>query len=129
MNDMGNNYDSRFGGGTMMNPFQMPGMNSEISNQNSMLDTIRKTDEATFDVEDLVKKIDAKIAELEAEEKNQSDNSEKQEDKFNINDLSPDRVIEAETTPVEKEVPVKEEQPKDKTISDEAFFDDFFSDE
>ena len=149
MNDMGNNYDSRFGGGTMMNPFQMPGMNignnlgggtmmnplqmpgmnSEISNQNSMLDTIRKTDEATFDVEDLVKKIDAKIAELEAEEKNQSDDSEKQEDKFNINDLSPDRVIEAETTPVEKEVPVKEEQPKDKTISDEAFFDDFFSDE
>ena len=65
-----------------------------------------------LNVDDLVKRIDAKIAELEEEEKREKEQQEKQK-----------------TTVPKKEEPIKEEKFDINEITDDQFFDDFFSDE
>lgn len=153
-------------GNPMMNPFAMGGFNGGNRTMppiNSPVDTDDDDDGGSFNVEDLVKKIDAKIAELEAQEKleeskNTTDDVKEAEiveevnnnvnttvdtntnnnaveeskvdnnvnttnvidttnnnlDRVNINDLSNSNTVEE----------VKEEK-----TTEDAFFDDFFSDD
>ena len=173
MNDIesSNNNAPMFGGANpfvnpMMNPFAMGGFNGGNRTMppiNSPVDTDDDDDGGSFNVEDLVKKIDAKIAELEAQEKleeskNTTDDVKEAEiveevnnnvnttvdtntnnnaleeskvdnnvnttnvidttnnnlDRININDLSNSNTVEE----------VKEEK-----TTEDAFFDDFFSDD
>ncbi len=117
-----------FGGSSpMVNPFaigQMP-MSNQTTSLNSSDDM---KEESTFNVEDLVKKIDAKIAELEEEERKEQQ-EKKQNDNMvdpNLNDLINNNEPIKEAIIEEKpEVPKKEENK----VSDDAFFDDFFSDD
>lgn len=119
-----------FGGGAgpfMGNPFisQNPFMNMpNFANESNDI----PEDEEKFNIDDLVKKIDAKIAEIEKEE--QSQNA--------VIDVKP----EEETTPVtpvetkqpEKQSPTSEQNTQiqrmyEDNTSDDDFFDDFFSDD
>lgn len=169
MNDIesSNNNASMFGGANpfvnpMMNPFAMGGFNGGNRTMppiNSPVDTDDDDDGGSFNVEDLVKKIDAKIAELEAQEKleeskNTTDDVKEAEiveevknnvnttvdtntnnnvveeskvdnntnvidtnnnlDRVNINDLSNSNTVE---------------ELKEEKTTEDAFFDDFFSDD
>ena len=114
MNEMMNNIDipGGFGQGAMMNPFMPnPGM-GQIS-PSPMFESNKPSSEPTFNVEDLVKKIDAKIAELEEEERKEQEEKVEKQDTLKLNDL----------------VNQKDESEETSQISDDAFFDDFFSDE
>ena len=81
----------------------------------------------SFNIDDLVKKIDAKIAEIEKEEEennnnnNHVDNVQKEIGSVSLNDL----VME---TP-DKEENVAIEKMYDSSTNDDDFFDDFFSDD
>ena len=142
-----------FGSGpSMMNPFamasQMPnmrttpsGLNMDLFNQSS------KSSESTFNVEDLVKKIDAKIAELEEEERKEQELQNKQkENLINESKITEEIInkkpIEAEHFNIEdlvnknndinnitKDEMITENKKQESSVSDDAFFDDFFSDE
>ena len=112
--------------------------------QNSMIDT----PSSDFDIDELVKKIDAKIAELEEEEKNNDDNDNKvieMESQENttpkIEELVPresmiDKTNESNdkesiTTSInidELSKPIAQ-QSNSKDEDDDVFFDDFFSDD
>ena len=75
--------------------------------------------DTNFDVDDLVKRIDAKIAELEEEERLEK---EKEQAKLNSAPINGTNTIE----------PIENVDVKPKTINgvtDDQFFDDFFSDE
>ena len=117
-----------FGGSSpMVNPFaigQMP-MSNQTTSLNSSDDM---KEESTFNVEDLVKKIDAKIAELEEEERKEQQEKKQNNNMVdpNLNDLINNNEPIKEAIIEEKpEVPKKEENK----VSDDAFFDDFFSDD
>ena len=111
---VGGGYSSPFGGPPpMMNPFLS---NSEPSN---------KSDSA-FNVDDLVKRIDAKIAELEKEEAEEK----------NKDVTPPVEVIEnKDSNKVEQ--PIKEPEDKvnlkdisfNNNVQEDSFFDDFFDDD
>ena len=117
-----------FGGSSpMMNPFAM-GMSEPMSNQTESLNKIDNTSrESTFNVEDLVKKIDAKIAELEEQERQEqeSNNTNNTNSTLNLNDLVNNK-DEVKDAVIEEKLPEKKEE---QNVSDDAFFDDFFSDE
>ena len=104
----GNPFANSLGGS---NPFS-GGLNSLINNSEGN----DSSDSTSFNVDDLVKKIDAKIAELEEEEKREK---ELEENKHNS-------VIEAETDI--KDNISDSSMYEDGTDSDD-FFDDFFSDD
>lgn len=119
-----------FGGGTgpfMGNPFmsQNPFMNMpNFANESNDI----PEDEEKFNIDDLVKKIDAKIAEIEKEE--QSQNA--------VIDVKPEEestpVTPAETKQPEKQSPTSEQNTQiqrmyEDNTSDDDFFDDFFSDD
>ena len=77
-----------------------------------------------FNVDDLVKRIDAKIAELEEEERQEKLRSESE------NNFVDEVKEEEKTTDVIDETKIYEEQKKNNNgITDDQFFDDFFSDE
>ena len=69
---------------------------------------------SSFDVDELVKRIDAKIAELEEEERLEKE-KEKEKKKLEADDSDKDFDV---TETYEKSKPV--------SISDDQFFDDFF---
>ena len=79
----------------------------------------------SFNIDDLVKKIDAKIAEIEKEEEenknNQTDNEHIESGSVSLNDL----VME---TP-DKDENIAIEKMYDSSTNDDDFFDDFFSDD
>ena len=113
-----------FGGGAgpfMGNPFMnMPNFANESNDI--------PEDEEKFNIDDLVKKIDAKIAEIEKEE--QSQNA--------VIDVKPEEestpVTPAETKQPEKQSPTSEQNTQiqrmyEDNTSDDDFFDDFFSDD
>ncbi len=119
-----------FGGGTgpfMGNPFmsQNPFMNMpNFANESNDI----PEDEEKFNIDDLVKKIDAKIAEIEKEE--QSQNA--------VIDVKPEEestpVTPVETKQPEKQSPTSEQNTQiqrmyEDNTSDDDFFDDFFSDD
>ena len=110
------------------NSSTLPFMNSNVENSSST--------KPSFDVDELVKKIDAKIAELEKEE---AMNKQKQQQKLDamkakeekpVNDVSP--IKEVVTKPIpEVEKDIKEQPKKEVNLSlddedDDDFFDDFF---
>ncbi|MBP5678731.1 MAG: type IV secretory system conjugative DNA transfer family protein [Bacilli bacterium] len=91
-------------------------------------------DDLGFDVDELVKKIDAKIAELEAEEKRNQEEEEKRKQGDHLAEIT-----KLDTTALEesvKEVPKEEAKPvpkeesnlkiEDSDEDDDDFFDDFF---
>lgn len=95
-----------------------------------------------LNVEDLVKKIDARIAEIEEQEKKEKELAEKK-DNLDIGKAKPKEII-AKDIKVKKEPIIEEKKPKkeivpekiddDKKISqekitDDQFFDDFFYDD
>lgn len=99
---------SPFGGNNMVNPFGMP----QSTNSNN-----------GFDVDDLVKRIDAKIAELEEEERLEKLEQENQNKQDEIKD---------ETTENDNQAPIvqpEQQKPEKSEVTDDQFFDDFFSDE
>lgn len=119
-----------FGGGAgpfMGNPFisQNPFMNMpNFANESNDI----PEDEEKFNIDDLVKKIDAKIAEIEKEE--QSQNA--------VIDVKPEEestpATPAETKQPEKQSPTSEQNTQiqrmyEDNTSDDDFFDDFFSDD
>lgn len=98
------------------------GENSDFPPLFGMPDMSKKSPKPSLNVDDLVKKIDAKIAELEEEER-----LEKEKSKEN-------KIIEEEKT-VEKNKDIIVEQKSNsntnikENITDDQFFDDFFNDE
>ena len=105
----GNIPPNPFGGGTPFNPFMPPRESSSSSNGGG------------FNVDDLVKRIDAKIAELEEEERQEKAKLE-QENKAKLE--SSQKISEI----TKAEVTTEETKPKN-GITDDQFFDDFFFDE
>ena len=106
----GNSMPNPFGGGSPFNPF-MPSNDSAPSSSGG-----------GFNVDDLVKRIDAKIAELEEEERQEKAKLE-QENKS---------VIDTSFTgPIESKVveTAKDSNTIKNGITDDQFFDDFFFDE
>lgn len=103
----------------MPNPFAFPLMsdNSNKVSEHSMMDR-----RPAFNVDELVKRIDAKIAQLEEEEKREKE--AQSVDKFDVNDFvnddSKDDIKNEETFT---------DQMYDEAALDDQFFDDFFSDE
>ena len=126
----------------MPNPTGMPRLNNPINNNpmppfmNPNMESNAGPKKPSFDVDELVKKIDAKIAELEKEE---AMNKQKQQQKLDamkavepkpVKDVSP--VKEVVNSPIPEVKPVVKEQPK-KAVNlslddddDDDFFDDFF---
>ena len=84
-----------------------------------------KPSQPSFDVDDLVKRIDAKIAELEEEERLEKEKEEKEKA------AKTQKTEPVQDKPIVSDIPVKPlEQPKVVNgITDDQFFDDFFSDE
>ena len=114
-------------------------------------DNIEEDDDLGFDVDELVKKIDAKIAELEEEEKKEKEEEEKKkkeeerridqtrQKENSIHDVLDDKQpepknigsIEEFKTPNIEEIKVEKKEPinlelDDDDIDDDDFFDDFF---
>ena len=131
-------------GGSMPNPNGMPRPNPQMNTNPmpsfmnpNMANDGNGSRKPSFDVDELVKKIDAKIAELEKEE---AMNKQKQQQKLEtmktkeepkpVKDVSP--VKEVVNSPMPEVKPVVKEQPK-KAVNlslddddDDDFFDDFF---
>lgn len=84
-----------------------------------------------FDVDELVKRIDAKIAELEEEEKREQEAMKKQ-NKENQESIKNSDIKDAEIEEIkDTKIPSIMERQKidEKDITDDQFFDDFFCDE
>ena len=81
-------------------------------------------DDLGFDVDELVKKIDAKIAELEAEEKREQEEKNKEANK----EVKEEPKKEVVTQPVEEKKEEKSTAPikLDEEADEDDFFDDFF---
>ena len=101
---------SPFGGGS--SPFG-GGLNSLLGNDSFSKDS---SSSESFNVDDLVKKIDAKIAELEEEERREQEEASKKKE----------NVIDAEMT---EEDNIKDSSMYEEGTSSDDFFDDFFSDD
>ena len=158
-NENSNSGIGPFGGG---NPFGMPGANpfagpsaNPFAGSNPFMSDNSKTSSDGFNVDDLVKRIDAKIAELEAEEKAEAekkkqmeesitkDIEEKIEEKMdeviedktdNLLDLVSDEKEEKDLVEEVKDEGIKVDNDEKTTVSDDysslitddQFFDDFF---
>lgn len=90
-------------------PFGLPGLGGMNGGANPFMSSNNEMPQ-TFNVDDLVKRIDAKIAELEEEEKQEKAAQEKQE-KLNNKEKKNDKKLYEDDT------------------DDDKFFDDFFNDE
>ena len=128
-----------FGGGPMMGGNPMFGgpspMGGGFGGPSPMSSDFGREpdDDKDLDVDDLVKKIDAKIAELEEEERKEN------EKKQNADNKSEPVVIEGEAKEVSKpeqsnNVPLNElndngQKLYDDDTDNDKFFDDFFSDQ
>lgn len=129
-------------GGGISNPTGMPRPNNTMNNNqmppfmNPNMESNAGPKKPSFDVDELVKKIDAKIAELEKEE---AMNKQKQQQKLDalkskeekpVKDVSPVKEVVSEPVPEVKSV-VNEQPKKEVNLSlddddDDDFFDDFF---
>ena len=112
--DVGNPFGGNpFGG----NPFERGsldgGLNSLLGNNGNLND-----EDEGINVDDLVKKIDAKIAELEEEEKREKELEEKKNDTSNV--------IDAELDDNDN---IRDSSMYEDGTNSDDFFDDFFSDD
>ena len=109
------------------------------ASSNPFMSNSSNDDDFGFDVDELVKKIDAKIAELEAEEKKEEEERKKKESLaqpttapatvattpiHSINDIYSEKPAVKETSVVEKPKPLPNLDLDDD--NDDDFFDDFF---
>ena len=74
-------------------------------------------------IDDIVKKIDQKIAELEAEEKREQEEQKKKEQQANVDNSVPVQQTGISPTP---QVNSDVTDIYNKTVTDDQFFDDFF---
>lgn len=127
--------DSSNSSGPMKNPF---GMDSGTPPFNPFMDMSSgpsKPSGGGFNVDDLVKRIDAKIAELEEEERQEKAKLEKEnkipeEKEQKIEVIKEDKISKTKNDQkydIEEEY--KEQKSKNNGITDDQFFDDFFFDE
>ena len=144
---MNNNPFSRGPSGGMFPPFmgmessrspfeeRKPNRDSSMSNPFGIQEKPTSVPQtSSLDIDDLVKKIDQKIAELEEEERLEKEkNKEKEETKnSSVKEIEKEDVLDFEDENIEeKEEPVKEtKQPVvlelDDEEDDDEFFDDFF---
>ena len=116
---------------SMPRPNPMPRQDNPINNNampsflNPNMDNKPKETKPSFDVDELVKKIDAKIAELEKEEAMNKQKQQQQQQSSipkPIKDISPVKEV---VTP-KKEEPKKQVDLKLDDEDDDDFFDDFF---
>jgi len=115
------------------NPFlpkQQSSMPSMPPMFNQSLSSMGKENDG-INVDDLVKKIDAKIAELEAEEKRNAMDKKQEQAKKELPPSIPDAIIKTDTSKkeepkIEKEVNKLPELKLDDSDDDDDFFDDFF---
>ncbi len=96
--------------------YGMPPMMPSFEKNNEM-----KRPPQPFDVDDLVKKIDAKIAELEKEEQ-----MEKEKAKENKNEKIEESTDDVKDNTIKKELPKEEKKEEKYQVTDDQFFDDFF---
>lgn len=129
INNMMNNSNT-FGG---INQFGMPNpfANAGFMSKDSKLSPFGKNINNNLDVDDLVKRIDQKIAELEEEEKKEKEEKAAKEqaakeEKIEIMDFD-DETIEDMKDDYDLTT-VKNNENKNK-ITDDQFFDDFFNDD
>ena len=138
--------NSPFGGmASSTSPF---GNNSLFGGMSSNSSPFESKTNNSFNVDDLVKRIDAKIAELEAEEENEKKEKAQntsEVDSFtvvdkshDIDDVFDDPDEDNDVVDIDKEIENVESDVKDnfdsnykddKGITDDQFFDDFYSDE
>ena len=118
LNDTKEDNMMPFGG---MPPYMGPGMGPGRRDDfmRPGRDLPKPSPKPNFDVDDLVKRIDAKIAELEEEER---------QEKLKSTNKSTIEPQETNTTELKETIEPVEEKPKN-GITDDQFFDDFFSDE
>ena len=120
----------------------MPFMPPMFGNNNQ-----KNNNDSSFNVDDLVKRIDAKIAELEAEEQREKEEQEKAKKAPSIEEIvdnNKKKKEEQERIEIKEDIKdsfdlkseIKEEKPVSKpvekpkhSITDDQFFDDFFNDE
>ena len=126
---MGGSPFGGMGGNPFMpssNPFGNMGGNPFKDNSKNPFDS--KSDSG-FNVDDLVKRIDAKIAELEEEER--KENEEKNNSLDNSIDIDIDSDKDNSTLEIKDDDNVVDAiiDNDRETITDDQFFDDFFSDE
>lgn len=139
-------FDSMFGGmpGGMMpgnNPGMMPsGLPPMFGGMPGLFDKkddSMKMPSGGMNIDDLVKRIDAKIAELEEEEKREAEAEEKASNSTDTSLLELDNNTDTEDKndiPTDKEENKinnddKKKEDSKEEISDDQFFDDFFGDE
>lgn len=139
-------FDSMFGGmpGGMMpgnNPGMMPsGLPPMFGGMPGLFDKkddSMKMPSGGMNIDDLVKRIDAKIAELEEEEKREAEAEEKASNSTDTSLLELNNNTDTEDKndiPTDKEENKinnddKKEEDSKEEISDDQFFDDFFGDE
>lgn len=103
----------------------MPGMNSSMSIPSMSGMNIPSSDpKSPFNVDDLVKRIDAKIAELEEEERKEKEALAKKEKEESTEKLNKQEKEIFSPKKVESPAPIDTRE-----ITDDQFFDDFFSDD
>ena len=117
----------------MLNSFSGPKPPMPDMKERPLMQSKNPADKKDFNIDDLVKRIDAKIAELEEQER-----LEKEENKQPVSLEKP--IASQQVKPMVEEKPVIPPQPKPiveektaipktKDITDDQFFDDFFNDE
>ncbi len=119
-NPFGGGFGNPFGGG-LGNPFGGSSMGNPFGDNKKSTPFDAKSDSG-FNVDDLVKRIDAKIAELEEEER-----KENEANKSNSDDIIKDSDSKLEIKNDDKVVDAVIDDKND--VTDDQFFDDFFSDE
>ena len=120
-----------FGGG-MSNPFPM--RDNSVINPPSKKDNdlFSSKPDSGFNVDDLVKRIDAKIAELEEEEKLEEEKKKENNIVTDNKDDKKDNIVDAvmdNSNSVAKTIDDNQNKDDSQRITDDQFFDDFFSDE
>lgn len=111
---MGSSMPPMFGGGIPSTPPMFKDKTNEPSGG------------FNFNIDEMVKRIDAKIAELEEEEKKNMENQNKVSSDLKDNKIVLDEKVE---TISENKTSSDENPENTEEISDDQFFDDFFSDE
>jgi hypothetical protein len=103
----------------------------------------RPKQDNSFNVDDLVKRIDAKIAELEAEEEREKQEQLKQQEQNKVQEKETSKVETKEEQDFEEDLDIyedikddfdlksshKEDKDTKNKITDDQFFDDFFADD
>lgn len=123
---MNGNNDNTIPGMMGGNPFGFGGGIPPMFGGMSSNNNTGNNSQGGFNVDDIIKKIDEKIAAIEEEERQQSLQSEGKKDILDNND---DKIIQQNTEFDSNIIQEKSEPDNNSEVSDDQFFDDFFSDE